>query len=203
MRRWTPYSAVVGPLALVVAWLVAGLVQPATYSGVQQSISALAAHSASQRWIMTSGLYMIGVCQLLTAAGLRQLRVGPRLWLAAGGVAGLGVAFFPQPEHGPTNTSAHIVFATVSVAILAAWPAVIGSRGLQRPHPFTTRTVVAVSVLFVALLAWVYVAGHGAGALGVAERVDTTIENLWPLVIVVVVRRAQAAPRRCRCRQGR
>lgn len=191
MRAWTLYSAILGPTALVGAWLVAGLVQPADYNGVQQSISALADHAASQRWIMTSGLYVIGICQLLTAAGLTQLRTGPRLCLAAGGVTGLGVAYFPQPEHGLTNTSPHIIFATLSIAILAAWPAIIGVRGLQRPHPFTTRTVAGVSALFVGLLVWVYVAGHGAGALGVAERVDTTVENLWPLVIVLVVRRTQ------------
>ncbi|MDP9093147.1 MAG: hypothetical protein M3N95_09465 [Actinomycetota bacterium] len=42
------------------------------------------------------------------------------------------------------------------------------------------------------MLAWLYGAAHGGGALGIAERVDTAIENSWPLVIVTAIWRSAA-----------
>lgn len=191
LQRWVLASALLAPIALVGAWLVAGLVQPPGYSPVSQSISALAAYSASDRWIMTAGIYLVGVCQLVTAAGLTRLRTGPRLFLAAGGVTGLGVAYFPQPEYGSTTASPHIIFATLSVVCLAVWPAVIGPLGLPRAAVLGGRSVVAVTILFLGLLAWLYVAGHGGGGLGIAERVDTAVANLWPVVIVVALIRTE------------
>ena len=188
-------AATLGPLVFVGAWLVGGALQPDGYSAVRQSVSSLAVAGAAQPWIMTTGLYVVGGCQLLTAAGLTQMRRGARAFLALGGVAGLGVAYFPQPEHGPKEASAHIVFATLCIVSLAVWPWFVKARGFTADHPVGGRAVAAVTALFLALVAWVFVAGHGAGALGVAERVDITVSTLWPLVIVVALRRAGTVPR--------
>ena len=191
---WALVSAILAPVALVAGWVVAGFLQHGHYDPVRQTISVLAGHSASDRWIMTAGLYVVGASQILTAAGLSVGRRHARVLLAAGGLTGLGVAIFPQPHHGSAAT--HLVFATLSVSLLAVWPATIGSAGPARPQVLTVRGSALATVVFVGLLAWLYAAGHGGGALGVAERVDTAVENAWPLVVVLAIRRQQ---RRVRC----
>ena len=187
---WALASAILAPAALVAGWVAAGLVQHGHYDPVRQTISVLAGQSASDRWIMTVGLYVLGASQILTAAGLSVGRQRARILLAAGGLAGLGVAIFPQPHHGSATT--HLVFATLSVILLAVWPATIGSPGPARPRVLTVRGSMLATAVFLCLLAWLYAAGHGGGALGVAERVDTAVENAWPLVVVVAIRRHQA-----------
>jgi hypothetical membrane protein len=189
VARWTLVTAVLAPTSLVAAWFVAGFVQHGHYDPISQTISVLAERSASDRWIMTVGLYMLGACQILTAAGLSVGRRPARILLAAGGLTGLGVAAFPQSSHGSANT--HLIFATASVSLLAIWPATIGVRGPSRPLVLSVRGSLIVTAVFVGLLAWLYAAAHGGGALGVAERVDTAIANSWPLVVVIAIRHRQ------------
>jgi hypothetical protein len=81
------------------------------------------------------------------------------------------------------------------VSLLAVWPATNGSRAWSRPLVLSVRGSLAATFVFVGLLAWLFAAAHGGGALGVAERVDTAIENSWPLVIVLAVRRASRTHR--------
>lgn len=190
MMPWTLVSAGLAPVSLVASWIVAGFVQNGNYDAVQQTISVLAGHAASHRWIMTLGLYTVAICQILTAAGLAPARPRARILLAVGGLVGLGVAIFPQPPHG--TAASHLVWATLSVSLLALWPATIGSRWLHRPIVLTVRGSMIATAGFLVLLAWLYAAAHGGGALGIAERVDTAIANAWPLVVVLAIRRARA-----------
>jgi hypothetical membrane protein len=185
--RWTLIPAALAPISLVGAWLVAGFAQPDHYDPIRQTISVLAGYAAADRWIMTLGLYAVSACQIVTALGLSVARRA-RVLLATGGLAGLGVAIFPQPMHG--SGAAHMVFATLSVTFLALWPATLGSRGSPRPLVLSMRGSVVVTVVFLGLLAWVFAAAHGGGALGVAERVDTAIANSWPLVVILTIRRS-------------
>lgn len=187
---WALGSAILTPVALVAGWLAAGLVQRGHYDPVRQTISVLAGHAASDRWIMTVGLYLVGVGQILTSIGLSAGRHRARVLLAIGGVMGVGVALFPQPRHGSAAT--HLVFATLSVTLLAIWPATIGASGPARPRVLTMRGSLVVTGVFLALLAWLYAAAHGGGALGIAERVDTAVECSWPLVVVLAIRRNSA-----------
>ena len=188
LPRWTLVSAVLAPLSLIACWIAAGLVQAGGYDAVQQTISVLASDAASHRWIMTAGFYLLATCQLVTAVGFSIGRPVARLVLTLGGCAGLGVAIFPQGSHGALAIT-HLVFAALSVSLLALWPATIGVRGPSRPLPLTVRGSVVATVVFLCLLAWLYAAAHGVGGLGIAERVDTAIENSWPLVVVVAIRR--------------
>lgn len=188
MAPWTLVSALLAPLSLIASWLAAGFVQD-DYNAVRQTISVLAGHAAEHRWIMTLGLYSVAICQILTAAGLSAARPRARILLAIGGLAGLGVAMFPQPPHG--TAASHLVWATLSVSLLAIWPATIGSRWSTRPLVLTVRGSMIATGVFLALLAWLFAAAHGGGALGIAERVDTAIANAWPLVVVLAIRRAR------------
>ena len=100
---------------------LAEALQPSGYSPVRDTISSLAARGATDRWVMTSALAGLGVCHVITAVGLRPVRLSGRATLAVGGFATVMVAAFPQPASG--NSVAHTVAATIAFIALGAWPA--------------------------------------------------------------------------------
>src|ERR1700741_3236207 len=67
--------AIGGPLA-------AGVLQPASYSPLRDTVSALAGQGGTQPWIVTSALFAVGGCYLATAVGLAGLRFPARILLA-------------------------------------------------------------------------------------------------------------------------
>src|SRR4029077_16910821 len=85
------------------AWLAADAVQPASYSPIRQTISALAGDAGTDRWIMTATLFLVGSSYLVTAAGLAGVRVPARTLLAVSGVSTIGIAASPEPPGGPTS----------------------------------------------------------------------------------------------------
>jgi hypothetical protein len=139
---------------------------------------------------MTAGLYVVATSHILTAAGLSFGPPRARILLAVGGVMGLGVAIFPQPRDGSAAT--HLVFATLCLSMLAVWPATIASREPSAPPVLSVRGSMLATAALLALLAWIFVAGHGGGLLGIAERVDTAVANSWPLVVILAIRRHSA-----------
>ncbi|MGH3546350.1 MAG: DUF998 domain-containing protein, partial [Mycobacteriales bacterium] len=92
---WTLLPAVAAPVVLIGGWTLAAAVFPGPFDQLTQTISALAARDAPNRWLMTTVLAVVGVCYLLTAWGLREAAVPGRLLLAAGGVATCVVAAVP------------------------------------------------------------------------------------------------------------
>lgn len=176
-------SAVLAPAALVAGLVVAPLVQPAGYSSIHDSISQLAAYGARDRWVMTAGLAMLGLSDILTAIGLVGARLPGRVALVVGGTAGLGVAAFAQHRFGTHSAPGHQIAATIGLAVLALWPALASpGQGMLRRRP----ALVATAVLS-ALVLWFAVVlqlGHG-GYYGLAERVVVLTEALWPLAVVI------------------
>lgn len=181
---WAVASATTALVALLAGWLIAGAVQPPGYDPVRQTISVLAGGGAAHRWIMTVGLYAVGACHLITAAGLRGLRTGSRLLLAVGGIGGLGLAVFAQPAHG--SATAHIAFTTLGFVALALWPTTVARRGEAR-FPLRPRDAVLAGVVSLVLLGWLAQALTGS-MLGLAERVLTAQQTGWPLLVVLALR---------------
>ena len=68
-----------------------------------------------------TGLVLTGLAHLVTAWALVPARSPGRALLAAGGVATLAVAALPLPSR-TESSAAHTVVATLSFALLAAWP---------------------------------------------------------------------------------
>jgi len=184
---WTVASAVAAPVFLAAGCALAQWRQPPGYDPVRDTISALAAHGARDRWIMTGALVGLGVSHLITATGLRAARVAARTVLALGGAATVAVAVFAQPAHG--NSEAHTVAATIAFTALALWPLVALDRSttvaLLRPAP----SVVASSVMMALVLS--FVAEIHGGHRGLAERAAAGAQALWPLAVVVAGRVAQ------------
>jgi hypothetical membrane protein len=175
MRAWVPVSAGVAPVALIGGWTVAAGLQPAAYDPVRDTISALAAHGAEDRWLMTAALAVLGGCHLLTAVGLTEARPLGRLVLGAGGATTVLVAVLAQPS------TLHLPVATASFVALTVWPVASG---------LPTRRAGALATAALGTgLAWLGVELGHRDLLGLSERVVAGAQAVWPLAVVVVVRR--------------
>ena len=87
---------------------------------MRDTISALAAQGADDRWLMTSALVALGGAHVATAAGLEEAAPVDASCSRSGGVTAALVAAFPQPSPG------HFPAATASFVTLALWPALSG-----------------------------------------------------------------------------
>jgi hypothetical protein len=50
----------------------------------------------------------------------------------------------------------------------------------------------AVTAVFVALLGWLLAETHDGSALGLAERLTSSIQTCWPFIIAVALRRTRS-----------
>jgi hypothetical protein len=158
---------------------------------VRQSISVLAGDAATDQWVMTTALIAVGICQLVTAAGLYGVRAAARIVLAASGVAGIAMAAIPQPVVG--SIPAHVALAVVGAVTLALWPAFVGSRAHRWPSVLSVPMCTTVTLAFVAMTVWLLVEAQGGANFGLSERICTSIESAWPLLVVLAARRAATA----------
>jgi hypothetical membrane protein len=182
-------SAALSPLVLTAAWVIAGLLQPHTYSPVQQSISVLAGYAGAHRWIVTGALLVAGALHAVTAAGLGGLHSRARISLLVAGAAAIGVAVCPEPSHG--STPQHLAFTVFGVIAISVWPAMVGARRYHWSRVLSVRGSLMVTAVFLAMLAWLTVETHIGGLLGVAERVVVSVQACWPFVVAVAAWRAR------------
>lgn len=172
-------SASVAPVALIGGWSLAAARQPSSYDPIRDTISALAAHDATDPWIMTAGLAMLGACHLATASGLTEARSTGRILLAVGGIATIAVSALPQPSAG------HTPAATAGFVALALWPAASDLPG--------RRTARAATIGLIALLGWLLIELHHGDLLGLSERILAGAQALWPLAVALALRRRASA----------
>jgi hypothetical membrane protein len=184
---WAVLSASCAPVFLIGGWTLAASLQPPGYDPVVQSISALAARGASDRWVMTGALAALGACHAVSALGLRPAAPFGRLLLAGGGVAAVLVAVFPLPEGG--TSARHAVAAGISFTALALWPALASRRGPGITALLRPGVAVPVTVLLVGLAGWFAVQLHSGTRVGLAERVVAAAEAMWPLLATVAAYR--------------
>jgi hypothetical membrane protein len=177
VRNWVLVSAAAAPVALIGGWTLAQTRQSAGFDPVIDTISALAARGADDRWIMTVGLFVLGVCHVVTAAGLTESARPGRMLLALGGAATIVVAASPQPA------AAHIPAAAVSFGALALWPAFSALPD--------RRSGIVVTVVMLVLLAWLGFELRDGNQLGLSERLLAGFQALWPLVVVLVIVRSR------------
>lgn len=171
-------------MLLIGGWQLAAALQPDGFDPVRQTISALAACGANDRWIMTTALVGVGVCHAITAAGLRPAAAPGRLLLATGGAATVVLAAFPQPVTG--DSTAHAASAAIVFSALSLWPALAWRRGIGSGQPVW---LFAASGLL-GLLGWFGLEHFGDGQrIGLAERVLAAAQAVWPLAAVLLVRR--------------
>ena len=192
---WALVSSLAAPVLLIGGWTVAAAVQPVPFDAVLRTISELAASDTPHRWLMTGALVGVGLSHLATAYALAPAAAAGRLIHGLGGFATLLVAAFPLPAGGRSSLP-HTAAATVAFISLAVWPAFAWTR---RPVPgptvaavFGPRVSAAATVALLLTLAWFFAEMHlGGERVGLAERVAAGAQAVWPLAVVLSVRRAQ------------
>jgi hypothetical membrane protein len=194
LARWAVVSTILAPLTMVGAWLVAEALQPPSYSPLRSSISGLAMIGATDRWIVTGALFLVGACYLVTAACLPGLRRSARIVLLTAGVSSIGIAASPQPVHG-TNPQ-HLVWTALGAVAIAVWPAFAADRAPSRPLILRPRGAAAVTVVSLALLTWLIAETQGGSALGLAERLVTGLQITWPFVVLLALRSGRGSEER-------
>jgi hypothetical protein len=179
---WALLSSSCAPVLLVVGWTTAALLEEPGYNPVTQTISVLAAGGRAGYWVLTGTLVAVGVCYLVTALGLHAASLAGRLSLGGGGLAAILLAMFPAPRTGGSLPHGWVV--GVGFALLAVWPVLASDR--RRGAPWGLRPVpsIAVSALMWAGAVWFLIEVEIHGAVGVAERVVTSGQALWPAVVV-------------------
>lgn len=181
MPWWGLLSSAVAPVLLIGGWTLAASRQRGGFDPVRETISALAARGADDRWLMTAALAGLGVCHVTTAVGLRAARLPGRLLLGAGGVATVLVAAFPLPSD-ESGSMEHTAVAGAAFLALAGWPALAWRRdvrGLLCPLPS-----LAGAVALAALVGWFAVElGAGTDRVGLSERAAAGAQSLWPLAV--------------------
>ncbi|WP_328766525.1 DUF998 domain-containing protein [Streptomyces sp. NBC_00286] len=180
--RWALLSSGCAPVLLAGGWAIAAVLEGPAYDPVSQTISVLAAYGAAGSWVMTAGLLALGACHLLTAWGLRAAALAGRVALAGGGAVTLAVALFPAPSSG--GSLRHGFIAGAGFALLAVWPVLAADRRRGAPWGLRPAPSFAATALMTVTAAWFVLEMNRHGAAGVAERVVTSIQSLWPFVVV-------------------
>jgi Protein of unknown function (DUF998) len=192
---WTVGTAFLAPAVLVAGWLIAGALQPTSYSPMRQTMSVLAGHSGTDRWVMTAALVLVGCCQVATGAGLAGVGMPARVLLILTGLSTLGIAASPQPVTGPT--SRHLAFAVTCVVTTAVWPALVARRAPAQPWILGAYSCATVALVFAGLSFWLLIAArYGGGDLGMVERLTSAVQGLFPLVVALALRRQPRPDRR-------
>jgi len=193
--RWGLVSSVTAPVLLVGGWTAATSRQPPYFNPVTDTVSALAALGAADRWVMTLTFLAVGICDIVTGLALRPAGPVGRLILVAGAVAGMLVAAYPQHAGG---SIAHAIWASAGFGALAVWPAGAWRRGPSVPWGLRPAVCAGAVAVLVLLLAWFAVEViTGVGQAGLAERVVGVAQAVWPLTVVLSCRhpvRAAVSP---------
>lgn len=185
--RWAVVSAGLSPVLLTGGWLVAGAFQPASYSPIRGTVSVLAGHAGTDRWIMTSALFLVGCCNFVAAAGLTGVRLPARILLVVAGLSSIGIAVSPEPVVG--STPQHLAWTSLGEVTIAVWPAFTGRRGSPRPLILSIRGAATVTAVSIALLGWLIVETQGGSVLGLAERLTSSVQITWPFIVALALRR--------------
>ncbi len=215
---WGMVSSTAAPVLLIGGWTWAAARQEIDYDSLTQTISALAALDATDRWVMTAALAGVGLAHVTTALALRSAALPGRLVLAGGGLATVLVATLPLPTViGDGGSTPHTIVAGISFGALAIWPAFAArsgrgpslavlaktaklpdgarrTRGGDKPAiPWGLRRKVALAATAVLLsgVAWfVSDLGDEVSQVGLSERVAAGAQAIWPMLVVLSTRRA-------------
>lgn len=187
---WGVATSVSAPVLLVAGWTIAARLQPAPFDAVSQTVSALMQVGATDRWLMSGALLVVGMCYIATGIALRPAGTAGRLILVAGAMTGMMVAFFPLH---PGVSVWHGIWSALGFAGLAAWPLGACRRGPSVPWGLRRPACFAAVAAQVVLLAWfiaeVLLTG---GWQGLVERLVGLVQALTPLMVVLSCRLSHA-----------
>jgi hypothetical membrane protein len=196
MTNWVRLPAliagIVAPVISIGGQLIAMLTWPA-YNPFVQTISEMAAGDAPTQIFMEIVFCLSGVASLLVAMYTPGIAKLGRAFIFISGFSFFGVAYFPLETMAASSSLGHKISAMVGFILLAAWPLVGWRRG---PHvPWVLRPLVSISatVVMAVFCLWFLAvwASPGLGYVGTMERAAAWLEGIWPLIVVIVLWRAQ------------
>jgi hypothetical protein len=114
--------------------------------------------------------------------------VPARIVLMVAGLSSIGIALSPEPARG--STPQHLAWTSLGAVAITVWPAFTARQGPSLPPILQARGAAGVTAVFLALLAWLIFETQGGGALGLAERLVSAVEETWPLVVTLALRYA-------------
>jgi hypothetical membrane protein len=176
---------VLAPVILIGGWTVAADLQPTPFDAVSRSISSLAAQGMPYRWLITSALLGVGICNIVTGLALRPAAEAGRVLLILGGVCGMLIAAYPQHQH--SGSPEHEGFSFLGVVLMTIWPLAAIRRDPDAPHCIRPRVAYPAVLFNLVLLVWFTIELFNGPLLGLAERAVTADQSLWPLAVVVSV----------------
>jgi uncharacterized protein DUF998 len=184
---WGLLSSGAAPVLMVGGLTVATGLQPRSVDPMAETVSALAAVDAAERWVMTVTFLAVGVCYIATGLALRPAGAAGRLILVAGAGVGMLVAAFPQPADG--GSLLHAIWASAGFCALTVWPAAAWRRGPRVPWALRPAVCAIAAAMLVLLLAWFAAeVVTGGGHAGLAERTLGVAQAVWPLTVVLSCR---------------
>ncbi|MFF6978528.1 DUF998 domain-containing protein [Streptomyces sp. NPDC008343] len=180
--RWALLSSGCAPVVLIAGWTIAAQLEGPRYDPATQTISVLAAYGAAGFWVMTGALAALGICHFVTAWGLRPAALPGRVALGAGGVVAVVVAMIPPPSSG--GSLRHGAAVGVGFALLALWPVLAADHRVAGPWALRPGPALTATAVMLVSAAWFMIEMFQDGPAGVAERLVTAIQSLWPFVVV-------------------
>ena len=184
--KWVILSSGTAFVSLIGGWATAASLQPTNFDPVTQTISSLYADGATDRWLMTSVLVVVGACYVVTAYGIDAVRSSARVSLLVGGTASILLAAFPEPEVG--TSLQHIVITGVAFSALAVWPCLAIERHPSAPWALRPVAAIAFTAVVAACTVWFLIELSTHSAAGLAERVVTGLQATWPVVVAACLR---------------
>lgn len=215
--RLTTAAGLLGAVLMTSGWILAGFLQPASYSWTAQEISDLGALTARHAWMWNLADSLSGVLIAAFAVGLYRIvdsRRSGRIAALSVGFVGIGSVLdgFLR-EDCPLSTSvacrrraetvglswhhqAHdiesiVVFAAMLIGPFMLAKAFRRTNELRGLRAFSLEVGIALSAATGAYLA---LSGRAGG--GIAERAMALIYSAWIAVLAIaMLRRPQALPR--------
>lgn len=168
VREWAIVSAGLAPVLLTGAYLVADILQRASYSPMHPPGGRLLSRHRGR---------------------LDRRRASARGLLTVAGLAGISIATSPEPASG--STPQHLAWTVLGAVTIAVWPAFAARRTGPRPRILSVQAAVtAVTAVFVGLLGWFVIETPGGQPPGPGRAADVIGPDL-----VAVRRRRRSAPR--------
>ena len=191
--RLLALGGVVGPVAFVGTWALAGVVTQG-YSTVDDAISDLAAVGASTRVAMTIGFVGFGLGLIAFGFALRATIDG-RAWTAAVATGSCTIGVAATPLGGWAGDTVHAIFAGVGYCTIVALPLLASTSFDRRGR----RGWALVSRLTAAAAAFCLVASTLGPVHGLWQRVGLTVADVWIVLMALALAAARepfaSAPR--------
>ena len=191
---WGVLSAAGAPVLLMGGWTVAAALQPGSFSQVADTISALAAYGAADRWVMTAALSGVGACYVVTALALWPAAAAGRLF-PGGWRCGDGAGRGEPGDCLAGRLAAAHALGSSWIHCPGRLAAAGRRRGLSAAALLRPAACAGASAVLFALLVWFGVElSTGGGRIGLAERMLAGAQALWPLAVTLACYRSWSRP---------